>query len=189
MTVVEPTAEALEAYWQRGAELLHQQCWCWGQDLRRVEGNLLLQYGFERTRPPEGMAGSSRYRLRGPDFDVTLWGFGVAYRREPCGAIYVNRYCFVPRWLPLETPIDGIWRAEAMAATRRPGTRREVRRSRRLLQSLLRWMAGYEKWVLQTAGLSYRQRSLSQWTKTDIPAERMALEWELLARHVEEPPP
>ena len=28
--------------------LLDQQLWCWGQDIRRVEGNALLTYGFTK---------------------------------------------------------------------------------------------------------------------------------------------
>jgi hypothetical protein len=48
---------------RRGAELLHLQCWLWGCDIRRAEGNLLLAYGFSRQRPPSGAAGSSAYLM------------------------------------------------------------------------------------------------------------------------------
>jgi hypothetical protein len=48
----------------RGRTLLHQQCWLWGQDIRRAEGNLLLEYGFERKRPPEGANACSQYSLQ-----------------------------------------------------------------------------------------------------------------------------
>lgn len=72
---VEP--EVLSAYWLRGAELMHQQCWCWGQDVRRPEGNLLLENGFERTRAPEDVSGSFRYWLERNGTRLALWGFGV----------------------------------------------------------------------------------------------------------------
>ena len=34
------------------AGLLSQQLWCFGQDIRRVEGNWLIEQGFQRTPPP-----------------------------------------------------------------------------------------------------------------------------------------
>lgn len=55
--------EVLSAYWLRGAELMHQQCCCWGQNVRRPEGTLLIEYGFQRSSSPEGISGSSRYWL------------------------------------------------------------------------------------------------------------------------------
>lgn len=187
--VVAPPAEVLSAYWLRGAELMHQQCWCWGQDVKRAEGNLLLAYGFERSRPPADVSGSSRYLLDRDGARLALWGFGAGFAVEGCGGIYVNRYCFVPRWMGEFTHIETVWRAEHLASLRRPFTRREIRRSRRLLQSLMRWIASYERWTGETCGLAYRARTLAAWNRTVIPADRMADEWELLARHVEEPPP
>ncbi|MCS6839908.1 MAG: hypothetical protein NZ701_03935 [Roseiflexus sp.] len=60
---------------QRGAELLHLQCWLWGCDIRRPEGNLLLEYGFSRQRPPAGATGSSAYlRTADPDTVIVLGG-------------------------------------------------------------------------------------------------------------------
>ena len=189
MTLDEPKEEILAPYWLRGAALLHQQCWCWGQDIRRPQGNLLIEYGFTLARPPEGLTSSSRYTLSRPDTRLTLWGFGIGYGCEPRGGIYVNRYCFVPRWLDDSFALDLIWQPAQLAGLRRPLTRREVRRSRQLLQSLMRWIASYERWVEGRHGLDYRRHTLAEWTRTSIPAERMAIEWELMARHVEEPPP
>jgi hypothetical protein len=182
-------AEVLSAYWLRGAELMHQQCWCWGQDVRRPEGNLLLEYGFERSRPPDGRRGSSRYTLDRDGARLALWGFGVGYAVQGCGGIYVSRYCFVPRWLGECASIEPVWRAEQLDSLRRPFTRREIRRSRRMLRSLIRWMADYERWVEAHCGSRYRCSTLGDWHRTAIPAGQMAAEWELLARHIEEPPP
>ena len=44
-----------------GTTLLDQQLWCWGQDIRRTEGNALLAYGFTKHRPLEGKHGSTAY--------------------------------------------------------------------------------------------------------------------------------
>lgn len=167
---------------------MHQQCWCWGQDIRRPGGNLLLDYGFERSRPPEGVSGSSRYWLDRDGARLALWGFGVGYAEESRGGIYVNRYCFVPRWMSKCASLEWVWQAEQMASFPRPFSRREIRRSRRLLKALMHCIASYERWVESTCGPAYRQRTLGNWNRTSIPAGRMAREWELLARHVEEPP-
>lgn len=182
-------AQLLSPYWVQGAELLHQQCWCWGQDIRRAEGNLLLQFGLNRTRPPEPGRGSSRYEWRDGGVEVVLWGFGIGLRDGLSGGIYVNRYCFVPRWLPQQFLLDEVWRAEQMEGHRGPATRREIRRSRRLLKTLVRWIACYERWVRSTCGVDYRRRTLAEWTRTHIPADEMARRWEEMGRHVEEPPP
>ena len=44
-----------------GQSLLTQQCWCWGRDVTRPDGNLLLQYGFTRHRPPGQERGATTY--------------------------------------------------------------------------------------------------------------------------------
>ena len=142
-----------------------------------------------RVRPPEGMGGSTRYTLRLSTAELRLWGFGICYLEPQRGAIYVNRYCFVPRWVPDGMDLDAVWQDSQMSGLHRPATQRQIRGSRRLLQSLLRWIAGYERWVENTCGASYRGATLAAWTRTAIPAARMAIEWDLLARHVEEPPP
>ncbi len=45
---------------RRGRKLLHEQCSHWGADIRREEGNLLIEYGFERYRPPAEDNGCSQ---------------------------------------------------------------------------------------------------------------------------------
>lgn len=57
--------------------LLDQQLWCFGCDIRRTAGNLLLEYGFERKRPPISQKGSSCYSLNWQGKQILLWGFGI----------------------------------------------------------------------------------------------------------------
>lgn len=89
---------------KKGSRLLHTQCWFWGQDIRSPAGNLLVQYGFERFRPPEGVEGSSAYLLALVPARETscliLWGFGLFYRTEGAGGIFLDRFRFLPRWTP-----------------------------------------------------------------------------------------
>lgn len=64
----------------QGTKLLTQQCWYWGCDVRRAEGNLLLERGFTRTRPPAGAEGSTAYALEPAlGAQLTLWSFGFFY--------------------------------------------------------------------------------------------------------------
>ena len=35
----------------RAVKLLSQQVWCWGRDIERIEGNWLMEIGFERSEP------------------------------------------------------------------------------------------------------------------------------------------
>ena len=57
---------------RKGQELLHQQCWNWGRDIVRSEGNLLLEAGFLKRRPPGEEAGSSCYTLALSDGDSLM---------------------------------------------------------------------------------------------------------------------
>jgi hypothetical protein len=63
---------------RRGSMLLNQQCWLWGQDVKRAEGNLLLLHGFDRQRPPV----SQDTLLLAGNLKVGLWGFGMYFGEE-----------------------------------------------------------------------------------------------------------
>jgi hypothetical protein len=145
-----------------GAALLHQQCWCWGCDLRRPEGNLLLQYGFERSRPPRRDYGSSRYILRiDSQGTLHLWGFGAAWQ-EGDGATFIARYEFQPAALLAESLAGEIWvREQLLLAPSTPN-----RRLQSLTQAarFCRFNAAYERWVVETAGPSYRDNTRKSWT-------------------------
>lgn len=87
---------------QQGAALMHQQCWLWGQDVKRPQENVLLDYGFTRHRAPETECtrGCTGYELLLPDGRaIVLWGFGLFLGDRDLGGMYVKRYGFSPRWL------------------------------------------------------------------------------------------
>lgn len=176
------------SYWAYGAHLLHQQCWCWGRDIRRSEGNLLLEYGFERVRPPATIAGSSRYCRTCEQSKLYLWGFGVAFVQQDGAAIYINRYNFVPRWLNVEISLDHVWAAEQLAAFAPPDPVRLRRRTRRLLKRAMLEFAGYEAWVLNGYGVWYRREALREWHLPAVLPERLPEEWTRLSWHVPDLP-
>ena len=77
--------------------LFSQQIWCWGRDIRRKQGNWLLELGFERVRPPAGVEiEDSVYTLKlTENRSIILRGFGVYYCDNAHGAIFLPRYEFI----------------------------------------------------------------------------------------------
>jgi len=146
-----PRQHLSSAIARRGKALLNQQCWLWGQDIKRVEGNLLLVHGFERLRPPDGLSGSSQYTLPLPgNLNVRLWGFGIYFGAE--SGIFLNRFEFIPR----EASMADLWQARDMTGLPRA-------RSLFLLVQILRWIGAYEAWVLRSFGPEYRKSCLCGW--------------------------
>jgi hypothetical protein len=176
------------SYWEWGALLLHQQCWCWGQDIRRPQGNLLLEYGFSRSRPPEGMSGCSRYCYRDEASILYLWGFGVAFGCVEGHAIVLNRYSFAPRWYHSTASLERVWNADQLSETRPPAFKRQRNYARRQLRTLLRCIARYEAWVLESRGIDYRRSCLREWHRPAILPGRMPREWQQLSWHIPDLP-
>lgn len=157
---------------RRGCALLNQQCWLWGQDCRREEGNLLLAHGFERMRAADGSSASSQYTLLLCEGRyVRLWGFGMFYGGDSEG-IYLNRFEFLPRVVRVEGD-----RWHGVGELRGVGVAGDTM----LLQEAVRWMAGYERWVVGEYGVGYRRACLSGWKKRHVAPELLAAAWEGLA--------
>ena len=152
---------------RRGQKLLHWQCWIWGRDIVRPEGNLLLEAGYLRRRPPEGEAGTSWYTRSLPDGDsLVLWGFGVLYGTPREGGVYLNRYQFRPVWLPSETVREPIWKADMIPTGQTPPS---PRMPVDLTVAAIRRIADYEEWALARCGVEYRRAVLRKWNR---PSER-----------------
>ena len=68
----------------RGVDLLSQQIWCWGRDILRPEGNVLLEQGFERLIAPPDKANKKNIYALSPASGrtVILRGFGIVYIDE-----------------------------------------------------------------------------------------------------------
>lgn len=167
-----------------GRDLLEQQMWCFGCDIRRVEGNLLLEYGFTRHRPPEGKQGHSCYIFR-PEADcqIGLWGSGLFYGDAQLGGLFLKRYDFQPKLtaLPHLSP-SGIAEAKPPAA-HKPQTPAEADCAANLASAALRWLSQYEAWVQANVGVSYRQDCIANWPKPKptVATEAIATTWQSLA--------
>ena len=171
--------------WKMGQLLMHQQCWCWGQDIRSVAGNVLLSNGFQRSRPPDRSLGSTRYALRLPTAALWLWGFGVVYEDRAYGAIYLNRYSFRPAYSERPFRENDMWNPQQVADSFTPSPLSARDAAAVLTGSLLLWIASYEEGILQCAGLSYRRATLLNWHEPAILPECVPAEWKALARSVE----
>ncbi len=171
----------------RGSRLLTQQCWYWGCDVRRPEGNLLLDLGFARTRPPEGVEGSTLYALEpAPGVQLILWSFGVFYGRAGTGGLFLNRFRFEPLLTDQTTLLQEIWQIEQLPNLGRAGDADRARLAG-LLCELLRWVIAYEHTVLAVQGLAYREACLAQWSrqKLGLPAHALVPAWQTLAEEID----
>ena len=172
---------------KRGAALLHQQCWCFGFDIRRqLEGqraNLLLELGFEKTSPPS-KPGATMYQRREPGGElVTLWGFGMCFG-DANGGVFVSRFSFWPRLGEVAAP----------KAAHAPDQLGDFRAARRLgececalcyFARALVWLADYEREVERVAGLSHREIALKEWRHAASSPGAIAGQWEHLAKQSE----
>lgn len=171
----------------RGTRLLTQQCWYWGCDVRRPEGNLLLALGFDRTRPPEGVEGSTLYMCEpAPGAQVILWSFGVFFGCAGAGGLFLNRFRFEPLLMDQATLPPAIWQIEQLPNLSRAGGADRARLSA-LLGDLLHWVVAYELTVLAVQGLGYREACLAQWSrsKLGLPADAIVPAWQTLTVAIE----
>ena len=176
---------------RRGAALLHQQCGLWGQDVRRENGgmrqNALLELGFERTPPPQGVLGATTYaRTEKSGVRVTLWGFGMRFGDEN-GGIFLSRFAFWPRFSEAESP-EWIWAPAQVLETHHA-----PRRARQCLAALdgfrgaLRWIANYEREIEARFGADYRAEALQAWlgAKNQVSTPNLAFSWDEMADRCE----
>lgn len=169
-----------------GAILLHHECWCWGCDIRRKEGNLLLKYGFERMAPAEGQMGTSRYELAFAGTEkLALWGFGLGCCDLELGTIYLNRYQFSPR-ITVSTDWSRIWREADIEGLRPPDAGVEQACVTLLMRQAVRWIIHYETWVRQTCGRDYRRCCLDEWPQRSLADDEILAAWKRLAREIQQ---
>lgn len=138
------------------AELLDQQMWFFGCDIRHPEGNLLLTHGFARERPPAEVSnGTSRYTQHTPDGRLVLWGWGVLWAPPSAPAVLLRRHGAGPRLLREVPDTTTLW--EYKQADRLPA-RTCAEDPSYVLGSFARWVVRWEREVRGTFGDAWRAR-------------------------------
>lgn len=181
--IADPTWRFPERLVAQGTKLLTQQCWYWGCDVRRPEGNLLLAHGFTRARPPEGAAGSSRYTLcPDPSTQIILWSFGLFCGQEGAGGLFLDRFRYAPLLLDAPALPPTIWEIGGLPPLRHPAADDRARLAL-LLDRTIAWTIAYERGILNTAGRAYREACLAAWTRRrlGLPVDALIPGWQVFA--------
>jgi hypothetical protein len=167
---------------RKGTRLFDQQMWCFGQDIRHPRGNLLIEYGFTRERPPEGLSASTRYLWHGEqDQLLMLWGFGLFYTQNHQGGIFLRRFGFRPCFTMDWHQPENIWSPEDFSLLCPPRKPEEQKIAQSLLVACLFWIIGYEQWIQEYYGLAYRKDCLEGWKKRITEPEQIIIDWQTLA--------
>jgi hypothetical protein len=166
-----------------GTALFLQQMGCWGQDTKRTEGNLFLDYGFTRERPPAGAEGDTSYFLSLDDErSLMLWRFGLFYLDTQIGGMLLRRRTFTPRFTSMLSIPTNRWQLTDLPSATPPSTLIEGQRACTLLSAALLWISSYEKWVNSTLGEAYRLSYLEKQSEAITPPQGLDAEWERLAK-------
>ncbi|MFZ1398459.1 MAG: hypothetical protein WAS33_16265 [Candidatus Promineifilaceae bacterium] len=163
--------------------LLHQQMWLFGRDIHCPEGNLLYQCQFSHQR--DESRGGSMYTRWEAERQIVLWGWGIWLGQAGLGGIFVNRYRAKPQFTAVPSLRQTIHREEGLPRLAyRVGSEAQAEAMRQMWADLLRWLAGYEAWVLEGYGRSWRQSALKPFNHavTKLAAvDQLASQWQTLA--------
>lgn len=158
-----PSVSPSAAAWRSAAEkLTDQQLWSFGYDIRRPEGNLLIETGCTRIVAPAESDCSSCYQARLTTGEkLTLRGFGLLCedRTESC-AVFLHRDLFEVSWLA-SWPTDLPWRPQD-APSGGGVPLGEHKRAALLVQQASHWIADYEQEITRRLGTPYRELALEE---------------------------
>jgi hypothetical protein len=169
--------------------LLDQQAWLFGCDIERPSGNLLLEYGFERHRPPPGIVGCPAYRFRADsEATMVLRGFGFFSGRRRVGGVFLPRRSLAIRALGRSDLGLPLWDPARLPRERPVATVRAERIARSLLVGLCEGIGDYEEWVGRRVGLGHRRRCLRRWPRPVTSPGEVARAWRAFAELVRREP-
>ena len=143
--------------WQR---FFTKQIYAFGKDIL-YERNLLLEYGFTKQRPPNNESGTSQYSLTDQDDQIILCGFGMIFATKN-DAVFLWRHEFIPKLLSISSLPPHVWDPDQISQGTVPKTADEKRLMLKLVLKSMKWLERYEKWVLETCGQKYRDKTLEK---------------------------
>jgi hypothetical protein len=170
-----------------GLALLDQQMWCWGCDIRRSDGNLLLAYGAEK-RPSPDPREHSAYSFHLPDgMTLNLWGWGVWVAREGFGSLLLSRSRFRVRYTSEVVLMPDAWRENDLPDTDHQLDDHAHSMAYHLLAQTMHWMSNYERWVLTQSTPTYRRHVTNAWPQRKhyrggVPPDDVPQQWQTLAQ-------
>lgn len=171
-----------------GMRLFDQQMWCWGQDIRHVCGNLLIEYGLTRMPPQCERRAQSCYDWVSCHRQMRLWGFAVWLSHERLGTVLIRRSDFRPQFAMSSYPAPLVWRPDDLPELGHSLGEVKIDQARLLLADLFEWIEGYERWVVERIGVAGRQAIIDAWPQRrkgiTAAAEEMAEAWYLLVQRV-----
>jgi hypothetical protein len=162
------------------AALFDQQMWCWGCDIRREGGNLLAAYGFHKHASDKKNCHSTYTFALDSDCTMTLWGWGMWISRAEMGSAFVSRSRFdLQHTYEVVNPIGACQASDLPFTTLT--TSAQVELGRALLCEAMLLCADYERWLIQSVGLSYREQVVKAHPPSShhkpVEAHRMADTW------------
>lgn len=179
------------AWVEAAGALMNDQCWCWGQDVLYSGGNLLVRYGLERVAGG-GPGGRSAGYTRAINDRGGIWlrGAGVFYSRGSGAGIFLGRYDVRPRVIACDVPPLEKWSEQGLGAfPLAVASEQGVEAACLLVPEACAWIAGYERWIVETVGVAHREQCLDRWPKRQTPAGEFALRWHSLGRSFMAGPP
>jgi hypothetical protein len=162
-----------------GQALFDHQCWAWGKDIARKEGNLLLEYGFEQIRPKSKGMTQYTVSLTGyPDLFLSIWGFGF-YVGDKQNGVFMGRSRFTPMQASGELKLHD--KADQFQFCTRSG-------DWPMLLKGIGEIARYEEWIANRFPHSYRTSCFEDFPRNVTPRIENALPdlWWSLKRRIEE---
>ena len=155
----------------RAAELLHAQCWLWGQDLRSPVGDLLAACGLE-SRAIAGARSHRRYYVESLTAGrfAAAWSGGLFFG-DGGGALFFPRLRFTPAAITHIQSADDLGNLNACLGA--PPADADAR-VETLTRAAIDWLAGYETRVVHLAGAEWRARCAEVWAETEAQAVQLA---------------
>ena len=163
---------------QRVVDLLDQQFWRWGCDVKHRSGNQLIRFGFRRVPPPDPEPpNSSAYSLElDPVTRIVLRGSAAFYGNENLGGLLTRRFDSQPYRTPL-AHLEELPHTPDSLPPLQPFQSTDLN-WRPLASALFHWIAEYEAWIVREFGTQYIQQSLDQRKKRPAVAAVAAVsEW------------
>ncbi|MEO0564475.1 MAG: hypothetical protein AAF125_20390 [Chloroflexota bacterium] len=174
---------------RRAFPLLDQQMWCWGCDVQRAEGNLLLAYNAEK-RPAPNPRDHSAYRFVADNHVVlNLWSWGIWVSQPQWGSLFIGRSRFRVHYSTEAIHTPDAWRTRDLPSMTGAHNEADAMHAIYLLEAALNWIGGYEDWLRSQVEPDYREQILEKWPqrkqhKGGTPAPEMSTRWFGLAKQI-----